>query len=33
MREKLQPVIAKHQTAVGEETAKAFFDAIAKAPQ
>ena len=33
MREKLQPVIAKHQTTVGEETAKAFFDAIAKAPQ
>lgn len=33
MREKLRPVIAKHQTAVGEETAKAFFDAIAKAPQ
>ena len=33
MREKLQPVIAKHQTAVGEETAKAFFDAIDKAPQ
>ena len=33
MREKLQPVIAKHQTAVGEETAKAFFDAIAKAPK
>ena len=33
MREKLQPVIAKHQTAVGEETAKAFFDAIARAPK
>jgi len=33
MREKLQPVIAKHQTAVGEDTAKAFFDAIAKAPK
>jgi len=33
MREKLQPVIAKHQAAVGEETAKAFFDAIAKAPK
>ena len=33
MRAKLQPVIAKHQTAVGEETAKAFFDAIAKAPK
>ena len=33
MREKLQPVIAKHQTAVGEETARAFFDAIAKAPK
>jgi len=33
MREKLAPVIAKHQTAVGEDTAKAFFDAIAKAPK
>lgn len=33
MREKLQPVIAKHQAAVGEDTAKAFFDAIAKAPK
>lgn len=33
MREKLAPVIAKHQAAVGEETAKAFFDAIAKAPR
>ncbi len=33
MREKLAPVIAKHQAAVGEETAKAFFDAIAKAPK
>jgi TRAP-type transport system periplasmic protein len=31
MREKLQPVIAKHQVAVGDETAKAFFAAIAKA--
>ena len=31
MREKLQPVIAKHQAAVGEETAKAFFAAIAAA--
>lgn len=31
MREKLTPVIAKYQSAVGEETAKAFFDAIAKA--
>lgn len=33
MREKLAPVIAKHQAAVGEETAKAFFDSIAKAPK
>ena len=33
MREKLQPVIAKHQAAVGEETAKAFFAAIAAAPR
>ena len=33
MRDKLQPVIAKHQAVVGEETAKAFFEAIAKAPQ
>lgn len=33
MREKLQPVIAKHQAAVGEDTAKAFFEAIAKAPK
>ncbi len=31
MREKLQPVIAKHQVTVGDETAKAFFAAIAKA--
>ena len=33
MRNKLGPVIAKHQEAVGEETAKAFFAAIAKAPR
>jgi tripartite ATP-independent transporter DctP family solute receptor len=33
MREKLQPVIVKHQAAVGEETAKEFFAAIAKAPK
>ncbi len=33
MREKLGPVIAKHQAAVGEDTAKAFFAAIAKAPK
>lgn len=33
MREKLAPVIAKHQAAVGDEVAKAFFDAIAKAPK
>ena len=33
MREKLNAVIVKHQAAVGEETAKAFFEAIAKAPQ
>jgi TRAP-type transport system periplasmic protein len=33
MREKLQPVIVKHQAVVGEETAKAFFAAIAKAPK
>lgn len=33
MRDKLAPVIAKHQAAVGEETTKAFFAAIAKAPR
>jgi TRAP-type transport system periplasmic protein len=33
MREKLAPVIAKHQAAVGEDTAKAFFAAIAAAPR
>jgi TRAP-type transport system periplasmic protein len=33
MREKLTPVIAKHQAAVGEDTAKAFFAAIAAAPR
>ena len=33
MREKLQAVIIKHQAAVGEETAKEFFAAIAKAPK
>jgi tripartite ATP-independent transporter DctP family solute receptor len=33
MRDKLAPVIAKHQAAVGEETAKAFYAAIAKAPK
>ena len=33
MRDKLAPVIAKHQAAVGDETAKAFFAAIAKAPK
>jgi len=33
MREKLQPVIVKHQAAVGDDTAKAFFAAIAKAPK
>jgi len=33
MREILQPVIVKHQAAVGEETAKEFFAAIAKAPK
>jgi tripartite ATP-independent transporter DctP family solute receptor len=33
MRERLAPVIARHQAAVGEETSKAFFDAIAKAPR
>jgi tripartite ATP-independent transporter DctP family solute receptor len=31
MRAKLAPVIAKHQAAVGEDTAKAFFAAIAAA--
>ncbi|MBK1715509.1 TRAP transporter substrate-binding protein [Rubrivivax gelatinosus] len=31
MRERLAPVIAKYQAAVGEDTAKAFFDAIANA--
>ncbi|MEO7401280.1 MAG: TRAP transporter substrate-binding protein [Polaromonas sp.] len=33
MREKLAPVIAKHQAAVGDETAREFFAAIAKAPK
>ncbi|SFC64897.1 tripartite ATP-independent transporter solute receptor, DctP family [Polaromonas sp. OV174] len=33
MRDKLAPVIAKHQAAVGDETAKEFFAAIAKAPK
>ena len=33
MREKLAPVIAKHQAAVGEDTAKAFFAAVAAAPR
>lgn len=33
MRDRLAPVIAKYQAAVGEDTAKAFFDAIAKAPR
>ena len=33
MREKLAPVIAKHQALVGEETAKAFFAAVAAAPR
>ncbi len=33
MRDKLAPVIAKHQAAVGDDTAKAFFAAIAKAPK
>ncbi len=33
MRERLQGVIAKYQTVVGEATAKEFFAAIAKAPQ
>lgn len=33
MRERLAPVIAKYQTAVGEDTARAFFDAIANAPR
>jgi tripartite ATP-independent transporter DctP family solute receptor len=33
MRAKLAPVIAKHQAVVGEETAKAFFAAVAKAPK
>jgi len=31
MRAKLAPVIAKHQAAVGDDTAKAFFSAIAAA--
>ncbi|MEY2683159.1 MAG: hypothetical protein RJA09_303 [Pseudomonadota bacterium] len=31
MRAKLAPVIAKHQAAVGDDTAKAFFNAIAAA--
>ena len=33
MRTKLAPVIAKHQVVVGEDTAKAFFAAIAAAPK
>jgi tripartite ATP-independent transporter DctP family solute receptor len=33
MRDKLQPVIAKHQAVVGDETAREFFAAIAKAPK
>lgn len=33
MRAKLAPVIAKHQAVVGEDTAKAFFAAIAAAPK
>ncbi len=33
MREKLQPVIAKHQATVGQDTAREFFEAIAKAPK
>lgn len=33
MRERLAPVIAKYQAAVGEETAKAFAAAIARAPK
>ena len=33
MRVKLAPVIAKHQAVVGEDTAKEFFAAIAKAPK
>ena len=33
MRVKLAPVIAKHQAVVGEDTAKEFFAAIAKAPR
>ena len=33
MREKLAPVIAKHQAVVGDETAKEFFAAIARAPK
>jgi tripartite ATP-independent transporter DctP family solute receptor len=32
MRDKLQPVIAKHSAAVGEEVTKEFLAAIAKAP-
>lgn len=33
MRDKLAPVIAKYQVAVGEDTAKAFAAAIARAPK
>jgi len=33
MREKLQPVIAKHSAAVGEEVTREFLAAIAKAPR
>jgi tripartite ATP-independent transporter DctP family solute receptor len=32
MREKLKPVIAKHAALVGEDIARQFYDAIAKAP-
>jgi TRAP-type C4-dicarboxylate transport system substrate-binding protein len=31
MRDKLQPVIAKHSAAVGEDVTREFFAAIAKA--
>jgi tripartite ATP-independent transporter DctP family solute receptor len=33
MRDKLQPVIAKHAAAVGEDIAREFYAAIAKAPR
>lgn len=33
MREKLQPVIAKYRSVIGEDTVKEFYDVIAKTPK